>query len=227
MASLIIALDTGNAATAKELARGLKGGIEWLKVGLELFTAVGPAIIHDLKNMGFRVFLDLKFYDIPNTVAGAVKSAMSLNVDMLTLHLQGGERMCLAARDAIGHAEKGPLLFGVTALTSFADGEMPGINISPAQFGLDLAMNAKKWGMDGVVCSGGEVDKIRRAANIPCLCPGIRPVGQEKGDQRRVMTPAEAVAAGADFLVVGRPVTKAADPSAAVRDILAEMARAV
>lgn len=223
MAQLVIALDFNDGARAISLARGLRGKVKWLKAGLELFTASGPQIVEKLKSLDFHVFLDLKFYDIPNTVGRAVKVACGLGVDMLTLHLQGGRRMCEQARNSLESAVHSPLLFGVTSLTSFAAGEMPGIDMAPGDFGFQLAMAARAWGMDGVVCSGLEVERIKNNTDILCLCPGIRPAGAESGDQRRVMTPREAVAAGADFLVVGRPVTMAADPARAVEDILTQM----
>jgi len=229
MPQLAVALDVAEKQRALALASQLRGTVPWCKVGMELFTHAGPGLLEELSVMGFSVFLDLKFYDIPNTVAQAVKAAAAVGVNMLTLHCQGGERMCRAAAEAAaGIAGARPLLFGVTVLTSFAPGEMPGITAQPSDFALQLARQAGPWGLDGVVCSGHEAAAIK--ANCPglrCLCPGIRPAGSAAGDQRRVMTPALAVAAGADYLVVGRPITAAADPLATAKQIVAEMASAL
>lgn len=226
MAQLIVALDFPRREAALSLARDLRGFVPWCKVGLELFTLGGPALIEALKSLQYNVFLDLKFYDIPHTVAQAVKAAASLGIDMLTLHCQGGERMCREAVEAAsGVAQGKPLLFGVTVLTSFMPGEMPGISAAPAEHALALARGARAWGLDGVVCSGHEAGQIKAALPaLQCLCPGIRPAGSSAGDQRRIMTPARAVAEGADFLVVGRPITGAPSPVEAARRILAEMA---
>lgn len=226
MAQLIVALDVPHRDAALSLARSLQGVVPWCKVGLELFTAGGPALIEALKHLEYNVFLDLKFYDIPHTVERAVKAAAILGIDMLTLHCQGGERMCREAVEAASSfTESRPLLFGVTALTSFMPGEMPGISATPAEHALKLARGAHAWGLDGVVCSGHEVGQIKTILpGLQCLCPGIRPTGSAAGDQRRIMTPSRAVANGADFLVVGRPIIEARFPVEAARRILAEMA---
>ena len=226
---LAVALDLPEKKRAVALAGQLRGTVPWCKVGMELFTHAGPGLLEELTGMGFKVFLDLKFYDIPNTVAQAVKAAAAVGVNMLTLHCQGGERMCRAAAEAAaGIAGPRPLLFGVTVLTSFAPGEMPGIDALPADFALALARQAGPWGLDGVVCSGHEAAAIKASCpGLRCLCPGIRPAGSAAGDQRRVMTPAMAVAAGADYLVVGRPITAAPDPLGMARQITAEMASAL
>ena len=223
---LAVALDLPERERAINMAQSLRGIVPWCKVGMELFTLAGPSLLEELAGLGFRVFLDLKFYDIPNTVAQAVKAAAASGVNMLTLHCQGGQRMCAAAAEAAaGLAGARPLLFGVTVLTSFAPGEMPGITASPSEFALDLARQGHAWGLDGVVCSGHEAAAIKAACPaLRCLCPGIRPAGSEAGDQRRIMTPARAVAAGADYLVVGRPITAAPDPREAARQITEEMA---
>ena len=225
---LAVALDLPEKSRAVALAGQLRGTVPWCKVGMELFTHAGPGLLEELAGMGFKVFLDLKFYDIPNTVAQAVKAAAAVGVNMLTLHCQGGERMCRAAREAVASLPgKGPLLFGVTVLTSFAQGEMPGISVGLSDFARTLADNAQSWGLDGVVCSGHEVVDIKSACpSLMCLCPGIRPSGSVADDQRRVMTPAQAVAAGADYLVVGRPIIAAPDPLLAAEQILADMASA-
>ncbi len=228
MAQLIVALDLPRKDAALSLARNLQGLVPWCKVGMELFTLAGPNLLTSLKNMGFKGFLDLKFYDIPHTVGRAVNAAAAAGVDLLTLHCQGGGRMCREARAVVdslaADSPARPLLFGVTVLTSFAPGEMPGIAASPADFALGLAASAQDWGLDGVVCSGQEAARIKAASpGLLCLCPGIRPAGTAAGDQRRVMTPARAVAAGADFLVVGRPILEAPSPLEAARRILAEI----
>ena len=232
MAELVVALDAPDAASALELARGLRGLAPWVKVGLELFTAEGPRMVGELKGMGFSVFLDLKFLDIPNTVRGAVHSATRLGADMLTLHVLGGERMAQAAiqgRQEGLDGGRGPLLMGVTLLTSMASGELPlGAGADPAALVLDLSTKAEHYRMDGIVCSGQEVAEVRRECGpgLRCLTPGIRPAGTDAQDQRRAVTPAAAVAAGADYLVVGRPITAAKDPAAAAQAILDEMAGA-
>lgn len=224
MARLIVALDFPDMYSAMGLATSLAGTVQWLKVGLELFIASGPQIVYALKELDFRVFLDLKFYDIPNTVARATLAAASLNVDMLTLHIQGGAKMCAAAREALNTRESRSLLMGVTALTSFGPGEMPGIQASPGEYGTFLADCAAAWQLDGVVCSAWEAAAIKKAQpGLLCVCPGIRPAGYKMDDQQRVMNPREAAAAGADFIVVGRPVARAADPRGAARMICDEI----
>ncbi|SDF05354.1 orotidine-5'-phosphate decarboxylase [Desulfovibrio legallii] len=225
---LVVALDLPDKDRALSLARRLRGVAPWCKVGMELFTLAGPALLESLRGLGFNVFLDLKFYDIPHTVAQAVKAAAAGGADLLTLHCQGGERMCRAAREAAaGLPGGGPLLFGVTVLTSFAQGEMPGIVAAPQDFALSLARGAAAWGLDGVVCSGHEVPEIKKACpGLRCLCPGIRPEGAAADDQRRVMTPAMAVAAGADYLVAGRPIIAAPDPAEAARAMAAAIRHA-
>jgi orotidine-5'-phosphate decarboxylase len=224
VAQLVLALDVPESDRALSLARELVDIAPWCKVGMELFTLAGPALLRELDMLGCKVFLDLKFYDIPHTVGQTVRAAAAAGANLLTLHCQGGERMCKAAREALADMAPRPLLFGVTALTSFAHGEMPGIDADPTDFALFLAERAFVWGLDGVVCSGLEVGPIKHnCPELLCLCPGIRPVGSEAGDQRRVVTPGEAVRAGADFLVVGRPIVRAASPRAATRRILQEM----
>lgn len=223
MAELIVALDFPAADSALELAGRLRGTVPWCKVGMELFCQAGPSVLARLRDMGFHVFLDLKFYDIPHTVAQAVRAAARHGAEMLTIHTQGGERMCCEARQAADSAQP-PLLFGVTVLTSFGPGQMPGIEREPADFAAQLASMAAGWGLDGVVCSGQEAAGIKaRQPGLRCLSPGIRPAAAAADDQCRIMTPAAAVAAGADYLVVGRPITRADDPLAAARAILDEM----
>ncbi len=244
---LVIALDFQAPAEALEMARVLQSVTTpgepkpWMKVGLELFTAGGPEIVRALKHMGFRVFLDLKFLDIPNTVSGAMRSAVKCGADMLNLHAMGGREMArtaVAARDeaAAGMklAEK-PILLAVTVLTSMKDADTPILHgREAADVALDLARLAREAGLDGVVCSGHEVKRIKAecGADLLCLTPGIRPPDPlaEPDDQRRVMTPEAAVAAGSDFLVVGRPITHASvvkgGPVGRAREILGRMAQA-
>ena len=231
MAQLIAALDYTNAADALATANALRGCPIWMKVGLELFTHEGPSVAARLKEMGFKVMLDLKMFDIPNTVKGGVRSACLMGVDLITVHALGGERMIRAAREAIEESAASggarPLLFAVTVLTSMAPGELPGHGEDLPGLAADLAAGGQAWGLDGVVCSGHEVETIkRRCPSLLCLTPGIRPASGSTDDQRRVMTPAQAVRAGSDFLVVGRPITKAPVPADAARAILDEMEKA-
>jgi orotidine-5'-phosphate decarboxylase len=229
MAELVVALDYPEAAPALDMARRLVGTAPWVKVGLELFTAEGPGLVADLKALGFRVFLDLKFLDIPNTVRGAVRSAARLGADMVNIHVLGGARMAEAAlegRDAgTAPGAEPPLLLGVTVLTSMADADLPVDYPGGAgALALELARRARGYYLDGVVCSGLEAARIKEAcgAGFRCLTPGIRPTGGSD-DQRRTVIPAQAVAAGADYLVVGRPVTQAPDPRSAAMDVLRDM----
>lgn len=245
-AELVVALDFQTGAEALEMARRLMTATApgapkpWMKVGLELFVAEGPAIVRELKHMGYRVFLDLKFLDIPNTVRGAVRSAVKTGADMLNIHLAGGAemaRIAVAARDEAAaecRLPHKPLLLGVTVLTSMQDTDNPILRGRAAEdVVLELARIGREAGLDGVVCSGREAAGIKSAcgSGYLCLTPGIRlpdPLAAPD-DQRRVMTPEAAVAAGADFLVVGRPVTRPAgnaEPVDAARAILARMAGA-
>lgn len=229
MAELIVALDYTDAEHALAAARTVQGTPLWMKVGLELFTREGPGVVRALQDMNFKVMLDLKMFDIPNTVKGGIRSACRLGVDLVTVHTLGGERMIRAAAEAIHESgsEGGatPKLFGITILTSMEQGELPGYTQDLATFAGELAASGKSWGLDGVVCSGHEVHTIKnRCPDLLCLTPGIRPASGSSDDQRRVMTPAEAVRAGSDYLVVGRPITKADNPAEAARAILAEMA---
>ncbi len=223
MAQLVIALDYTSAEDALRMASSLRGAAPWMKVGMELFTREGPHVVETLGGMGFKVMLDLKFFDIPNTVRGGVRAAARIHADMLTVHLLGGERMCRAAVEEAAAQEHRPMIFGVTVLTSLEQGELPGFgDISALATG--LAAKAQAWGLDGVVCSGHEVEAIKKAhPGLKGLTPGIRPAGSGTDDQRRIVTPEQAVASGSDFLVVGRPVTQAPDPAGAARAILDAM----
>ena len=224
---LIVALDFPGATEALSLVDQLEGASRWFKVGLELYLAEGNALVAELRRRGFSVFLDLKFHDIPNTVASAVRSAGRLGVSMLTLHAAGGPEMLAAAVQAAGETDGSLALLAVTVLTSMdaAQLEVTGVQGNAAGQVEKLASMAFACGVQGFVCSAAEVASLRsKFGSEPLLViPGIRPHGSANGDQRRVATPAAAIAAGASYLVVGRPITRAADPGAAVRAILAEI----
>lgn len=226
---LVVALDFPTADAALALAGQLKGVISWMKVGLELFTAEGPRVVGSLKNMGFQVFLDLKFHDIPNTVKGAAKSAALLQADLTTLHHAGGMRMAEAALEGIAEAGRSTLVFAVTVLTSVSPKEAGCSSAAEVTEAVAAkALQAKNWGLPGVVCSGHEASAVKAVCggDFLCLCPGIR-LEEGDDDQRRIMTPAAAVAAGADFLVMGRPIARAVDPRRAAEAALENMALAV
>jgi orotidine-5'-phosphate decarboxylase len=217
---IIVALDFATAKAALDCAARLAPGACRVKVGKELFTAAGPALIEQLVKRGFGVFLDLKFHDIPNTVAGACKAAAALGVWMLDVHALGGRAMLAAAREAIERESHRPRLIAVTVLTSMGASDLADVGIGgdPAAAALRLARLAHSSAMDGVVCSGQEAAMLRKEFASPfCLVtPGIRPAGAATQDQQRVMTAQAAIKAGADYLVVGRPITQAADPIAAL-----------
>lgn len=218
-ARLIAALDTAELPRAEALAGALAPRCGVLKVGLELFSAIGPEAVRRIAARA-PVFLDLKLHDIPNTVAGAVRSLLPLRPAMLTLHAAGGPAMIAAARQAAEAAgEARPILLAVTVLTSLDAATLAetGVSGGPVQQVLRLARLAMEAGADGLVCSPQEVARIRDALGAAPLLvvPGVRPAGSAVGDQARTATPAEAVAAGADWIVVGRPITGAADPAAA------------
>jgi orotidine-5'-phosphate decarboxylase len=225
---LIIALDYPDAASALAMADRLDPSLCALKVGKELFTASGPPLVRECVARGYRVFLDLKFHDIPNTVAGACAAATRLGVWMLNVHASGGPAMLAAARQAVTRtaSESGavaPLLIAVTVLTSLsaADLEAVGCADAPARQALRLAKLAQSHGLDGVVCSPKEAAGLREAcgAAFKLVTPGIRLAGAAADDQTRIATPAAAVHAGADFLVIGRPVTQSPDPRATLAAI--------
>ncbi|MGB8339373.1 MAG: orotidine-5'-phosphate decarboxylase [Burkholderiales bacterium] len=220
---VIVALDFPQAKPALELAARLDPAQCRVKVGKELFTAAGPQLVEALVKRGFDVFLDLKFHDIPNTVAGACKAAASLGVWMLNVHALGGDAMLRAAREAIDSGAHKPLLLGVTILTSMGDKDLieVGLHGTSAENVLRLARLVKNCALDGVVCSSQEAQMVRREIDSPfvLVTPGIRLFGAIKDDQARVLTPQEALHAGADYLVIGRPVTQATDPLATLRAI--------
>lgn len=196
-----------------------------LKVGKEMFTRFGPAWVKTLQSRGFEVFLDLKFHDIPNTVAHAVAAAADLGVWMVNVHASGGARMMNAAREALEpFGQQAPLLIAVTVLTSMEASDLRDIGIerSPAEHALHLAKLTQSCGLDGVVCSAHEAFSFKQTLgnSFRLVTPGIRPVGSAAQDQRRIMTPPQALQAGVDYMVIGRPITQAADPAAALQDIL-------
>jgi len=225
---LIIALDVSSAAEALKIVRQLGPAISTYKVGNQLFTAEGPGVVRELVGSGKRVFLDLKFHDIPNTVSGGVRSAAGMGVSMLTVHAAGGSAMLRAAVEAARQAPKPPLILAVTVLTSLSDADLheTGVAGQTRDHALVLATLAQSCGCDGVVASPHEARMIRQdlGADFLIVTPGIRPASSGKSDQYRVNTPSEAIAAGADYLVVGRPITGAADPRRASQEILKEWA---
>ena len=229
--NIIVPLDYPDAAQALEMAARLDPQACRVKVGKELFVAAGPAVVEKLQARGFEVFLDLKFHDIPNTVAGACRSAARLGVWMTNVHASGGEKMMQAAREAVDRESGKPLLIAVTILTSLADSDLPRIGFAgtAADNAERLARLAQASGMDGVVCSAEEAPRLRSAAGPGFLLvtPGIRPESDARGDQSRVVTPIEAVRRGADYLVIGRPITGAADPVAALESIRRSLSEAL
>jgi orotidine-5'-phosphate decarboxylase len=230
---IIIALDVKNKKEAIAVVSGLKDA-RTFKVGLELFTAEGPELFKKLKILRKDIFLDLKLHDIPNTVAGAVRSAVRHGVQMMTIHTSGGRDMMARAAEAAretAEAEKveQPLLLGVTILTSLKSAELDEVGMTSDVAGqvLRLARLAKSAGMDGVVCSPQEIEMIRKelGRDLLIVTPGIRPSWAAAQDQKRIMTPAEAVKNGADYLVIGRPITEAASPQDAFARIVEELER--
>lgn len=224
---LIVALDISSAAAAKKTVAAVGDSVFTYKVGMQLFTAEGPQIVRDLIKSGRRVFLDLKYHDIPNTVAGAVSEAAGLQVAMLTVHAGGGGKMLRAAVDAARAANPSTMVLAVTLLTSLGapDLETMGVRGGVKDHVLRLAALAISCGCHGVVTSAREAPDIRKELgdDFAIVTPGVRPAGTEFRDQVRVVTPAEAIAAGATHIVVGRPITEAADPAAEARAILGQI----
>jgi orotidine-5'-phosphate decarboxylase len=224
---VIVALDFADAKSALVLASRLSPAECRLKVGKELFTAAGPELVRELVGKGFGVFLDLKFHDIPNTVAAACRAASELGVWMLNVHASGGRKMMEAARDAVDRSAHKPLLIGVTVLTSMDEAGLreTGVASSPRDQVQHLAGLAQQSGLDGVVCSAQEAAELRArfGPGFALVTPGIRPTGAEAGDQSRIMTPAQAIRAGSDYLVIGRPITQVPDPLSALQKINLEI----
>jgi orotidine-5'-phosphate decarboxylase len=224
---LIVALDLPNAAEALRIVTAVGDSAGIFKIGSQLFTAAGPQIVRQLVSSGKKVFLDLKFHDIPNTVSGAVTSATQLGVSMLTVHASGGEQMLREAVKAAEQADKPPIVLAVTVLTSMGDAELSQLGVSGRALDqvLRLASLAQACGCGGVVASPSEAKELRRelGSGFAIVTPGVRPAGAGQGDQKRIATPAEAIGKGASHIVVGRPIIEASDPGRAARAILKEI----
>jgi orotidine-5'-phosphate decarboxylase len=225
---IIVALDLPCLKSAVDFAERLDPHACRVKIGKELFTASGPSSIEALQKRGFDVFLDLKFHDIPNTVARACEVAADLGCWMVNLHVSGGQKMLEKAVDALGRRKERPLLIGVTVLTSMSQVDLRevGIDLSPEKQVLRLTALAKQVGLDGVVCSPLETRAVRKEAgnDFILVTPGVRPARTEADDQNRIATPIEAINMGSDFLVIGRPITRAKDPQAALQQISGSLA---
>ena len=228
---IIVPLDLTGSADALALVSRLRGRVGMFKVGLQLFTSAGPDVVRRIVETGERVFLDLKLHDIPNTVARAAAEAARLGVAMCDVHLGGGAAMVRAAREAIDASgvppDRRPILLGITVLTSLDEKDLASVGVTApiAAHAVALARLGNDSGADGVVASPHEVRALREACGpaFTLVTPGVRPAGAASGDQKRVMTPREAVAAGADYIVIGRPITEAPDPAAAVEAIVKEI----
>ncbi len=227
MMPVIVALDFPDAQQALDLASRLDPAQCRVKVGKELFTRAGPAVVESLQKMGFEVFLDLKFHDIPNTTSKAVAAAADLGVWMVNVHASGGREMMERCAEVLVNLQRPPLLIGVTVLTSMQeqDLEQIGLNVSPLEQVARLARLAKESGLNGVVCSSQEASMLKEnlGGEFSLVTPGIRPSFAAQGDQKRIMTPAEAMHAGADYLVIGRPITQHEDPLQALAMIAEEL----
>ena len=224
---VIVALDFSSAAAALAFADRVNPSLCRLKVGKELFTASGPALVEQLVARGFDVFLDLKFHDIPHTVAQACKVAASLGVWMVNVHASGGRKMLETTRDALEALPQRPLLIAVTVLTSMGAEELAEMGLpAPATQVERLAKLAQSCGLDGVVCSAQEARQLKQicGTDFKLVTPGIRPVGSDSHDQTRIMTPKSAMQAGSDYLVIGRPITQSMDPILTLQQINAELA---
>jgi orotidine-5'-phosphate decarboxylase len=226
-----VALDVSTAEAALALAERLEDQCQWFKVGLELYIAAGPAIVEKLVSRGHSIFLDLKLHDIPNTVAAAVRSAASLGASLLTVHASGGLAMLAAAQEAVSLMATPPQLLAVTVLTSIDQAQLKatGVHATPQEQAALLANLGLQAGIRGFVCSPQEAAALRALAGPEgvLVTPGIRPNGADQGDQQRIATPTYALDQGASYLVVGRPITQAADPALAAEAILLEIAEAL
>ena len=221
---IICAIDTVNVSEASALVQKLSGSVGAVKLGLEFFTANGKSGVAIIAGLGMPIFLDLKFHDIPNTVTGAIKATVGIEPFMMTIHTAGGYAMMKAAADAAKALAKPPLIVGVTVLTSLDENDLNQIGVpgGVSDQVKKLADLAQKSGLDGVVCSPHEIDVLRAQCgkDFKLVVPGIRPEGSASGDQKRTLTPKEAVTKGADYLVIGRPITAEADPKLAAEKIL-------
>ncbi|HBU6573235.1 orotidine-5'-phosphate decarboxylase [Citrobacter amalonaticus] len=227
---VVVALDYNNRDSALAFVDRIDPRDCRLKVGKEMFTLFGPQLVRDLQQRGFDIFLDLKFHDIPNTAAHAVAAAADLGVWMVNVHASGGARMMTAAREALlPFGKDAPLLIAVTVLTSMEASDLAdiGVTLSPAEHAGRLAALTQKCGLDGVVCSAQEAVRFKQAfgRDFKLVTPGIRPQGSAAGDQRRIMTPEQALAAGVDYMVIGRPVTQSDDPAQTLKAINASLKR--
>jgi orotidine-5'-phosphate decarboxylase len=222
---IIVALDLPSVAAARNLISVLGQGVSWYKIGLQLFSLGGPPFVQEVKASGAKVFLDLKFHDIPNTVQAAVESTCGLGVDMLTIHLSGGSEVCHAALK--GRGSNSTLLLGVTVLTSQTEATLSeiGVNRSMTQQVIALATLAKTTGITGLIASPLELEALRKEFGkaFVIVTPGVRPTWSAAGDQKRFTTPAEAIKLGADYLVIGRPITASPDPREAFLRIASEL----
>lgn len=226
---VIVALDYDNQADALAFVDRIDPSSCRLKVGKEMFTLFGPDFVKELHKRGFSVFLDLKFHDIPNTCSKAVRAAAELGVWMVNVHAGGGEKMMAASREIIEpYGKDRPLLIGVTVLTSMEQSDLAGIglDVAPQEQVIRLANLTKNAGLDGVVCSAQESSLLKSELGqaFKLVTPGIRPAGSAVGDQKRIMTPVDAIQAGSDYLVIGRPITQAADPASVLAEINATLA---
>ncbi|EII9935154.1 orotidine-5'-phosphate decarboxylase [Escherichia coli] len=227
---VVVALDYNNRDAALAFVDKIDPRDCRLKVGKEMFTLFGPQFVRELQERGFDIFLDLKFHDIPNTAAHAVAAAADLGVWMVNVHASGGARMMAAAREAlVPFGKDAPLLIAVTVLTSMESSDLAdlGVTLSPADYAERLATLTQKCGLDGVVCSAQEAIRFKQAfgQDFKLVTPGIRPQGSDAGDQRRIMTPEQALAAGVDYMVIGRPVTQSADPAQTLKAINVSLQR--
>lgn len=224
---IVVALDYPEVAQARALLGRLDPRQCRVKIGKELFTRSGPAFVEEVIRQGFDVFLDMKYHDIPNTVAKAVSAAAELGVWMVNVHASGGSAMMLAAVEALANAKRRPILIAVTVLTSMSAADLAeiGLQASPQEQVLRLAQLAMRSGMDGVVCSAQELGVLRAAlgADFKLVTPGIRAQGDAANDQKRIVTPSAAIEAGSDYLVIGRPITQAEDPGAKLNEIFQQI----
>jgi len=228
-AKVVVALDFDDKSSALAFVDKIQPSDCRLKVGKEMFTYFGPEFVKELVERGFDVFLDLKFHDIPNTVAKAVKAAADLGVWMVNVHATGGLKMMEQAKEILKpYGDKAPLLIAVTVLTSMGEDDLAGVGVekSPAEHVNSLATLAQNAGLDGVVCSAWEAESLKDTFGdeFKLVTPGIRPAGASSDDQKRIMTPEQAVNVGVDYLVIGRPITKAQDPHAVLQEVNASLA---